>query len=224
MTMSAKQLTRSRDKKLMGVAGGIAEYLDMDPTVWRAIWVFASIMMPPLVVAYIVLGLVVPDSAAPVGTWRPVNPPWPTAAGPQPPVAPVAPAPVAPAAPTEEVAPVEAGEGAQPAAEALGQDQPQYQAPNQGQYQAPNQGQYQAPNQGQYQGERVNSRDAYRPLTKSRDRWISGVCGGIAHYFGIDPVIIRALWLASIFFFGTGIFLYIVLAILMPGPVDQTRF
>jgi phage shock protein PspC (stress-responsive transcriptional regulator) len=57
---------------------------------------------------------------------------------------------------------------------------------------------------------------SYKQLTKSDDRWLSGVCGGVAEYFDVDPLLVRALWLASIFALGTGLALYIVLAILMP--------
>ena len=33
---------------------------------------------------------------------------------------------------------------------------------------------------------------------------IAGVCSGIAKYLDIDPVIIRLIWAAAIFLFGTG--------------------
>lgn len=27
------------------------------------------------------------------------------------------------------------------------------------------------------------------------DRWVAGVCGGLGEYFGIDPTLIRLLWI-----------------------------
>ncbi len=45
---------------------------------------------------------------------------------------------------------------------------------------------------------------------------IAGVAGGLGEYFEIDPVIIRLLFLSSIFFGGFGIPVYIVLWILLP--------
>ena len=33
----AKRLVKSQDKKLFGVAGGVAEYFDIDPTIVRGI-------------------------------------------------------------------------------------------------------------------------------------------------------------------------------------------
>jgi phage shock protein PspC (stress-responsive transcriptional regulator) len=52
-------------------------------------------------------------------------------------------------------------------------------------------------------------------LRKSKNRKIFGVCGGIAEYFDIDPVIVRLIWAIAICCFGTGLLLYIVAAIVM---------
>ncbi len=51
---------------------------------------------------------------------------------------------------------------------------------------------------------------------KSANRKLCGVCGGIAEYFDIDPTLIRILWVVLVIFGGTGILLYIILAIFMP--------
>lgn len=56
-----------------------------------------------------------------------------------------------------------------------------------------------------------------RLFRDSDNKVISGVCAGIAAYFGIqDAIWIRLLFLAILFFFGTGILLYIVLSIVIP--------
>lgn len=55
-----------------------------------------------------------------------------------------------------------------------------------------------------------------RMYLSKTDNKIAGVCGGIAEYFGIDPTIVRLLWLVMIFAYGTGIMIYIVAAIIMP--------
>ncbi len=56
-----RRLTRSRDRKIAGVAAGVAEYLDSDPTVWRLIFVVAFFMAFPLSVAvYLVFWYVMP--------------------------------------------------------------------------------------------------------------------------------------------------------------------
>lgn len=55
-----------------------------------------------------------------------------------------------------------------------------------------------------------------RKLVKSQDRKICGVCGGIAEYFGIDPTIVRLVWVLVALFAGTGMLAYIIAALLMP--------
>jgi len=56
-----------------------------------------------------------------------------------------------------------------------------------------------------------------KKLYRSRtDRMIWGVCGGLAKYFDIDPVIVRVIAVASIFVTGLGILAYIIMAIVVP--------
>lgn len=45
---------------------------------------------------------------------------------------------------------------------------------------------------------------------------IAGVCAGIANYFGIDPTIVRVLYVLMVLFAGFGILLYIILWIVIP--------
>ena len=54
-------------------------------------------------------------------------------------------------------------------------------------------------------------------LYRSRtDRVLWGVCGGLAEYFDIDPVIVRVITVVSLLFGGAGIIAYIVMAIIVP--------
>ncbi len=53
-------------------------------------------------------------------------------------------------------------------------------------------------------------------LTKSYDRKICGVCGGIAEYLNIDPTLVRLAWLLLVLCAGTGVLAYIIAAIVMP--------
>ena len=56
-----KRLYKSNtDKKLDGVCAGIAEYLDMDPTIIRLLWVLATLFVGAGVLAYIVAAIVMP--------------------------------------------------------------------------------------------------------------------------------------------------------------------
>ena len=57
-----KKLYKSKtDKKLCGVCGGLAEYLNVDPTVIRLIWVFAALFAGCGLLAYIIAALVIPQ-------------------------------------------------------------------------------------------------------------------------------------------------------------------
>ena len=53
----------------------------------------------------------------------------------------------------------------------------------------------------------------YRSVT---DKKIAGVCGGIAEYFEVDSTIIRLAWAFFTFFWGFGLFAYILAAFVVP--------
>lgn len=54
-------------------------------------------------------------------------------------------------------------------------------------------------------------------LTRSRqDRVIAGVCGGLGHYFNLDPVLVRVGFVALTLAAGAGILIYILAAIILP--------
>ena len=58
-----------------------------------------------------------------------------------------------------------------------------------------------------------------KKLTKSNDKRISGVCGGIAEYMNIDVTIVRTIYAVLTFACSCfpGVLLYIALAIAMPA-------
>ena len=58
-----------------------------------------------------------------------------------------------------------------------------------------------------------------KKLYKSNNRMICGVCAGLAEYLGIDPTVVRLLWVA-LGLTGTGILLYIIAALVMPENMD----
>jgi phage shock protein C len=55
-------------------------------------------------------------------------------------------------------------------------------------------------------------------LTRSRDdRWLGGVCGGLARYFGIDSNLVRLLVVVgTVLGFGSLVIAYLVAWVLMP--------
>jgi len=57
-----KRLYRSRsDRSVAGVCGGIADYLGIDPTLVRIIWVLFAVAGGPGVILYVIMALVVPE-------------------------------------------------------------------------------------------------------------------------------------------------------------------
>jgi len=58
---SPKRLTRSRnDKMLAGVCGGVANHMNIDPTIVRLIFVLAVFLGFAGVLAYLIMWIVVP--------------------------------------------------------------------------------------------------------------------------------------------------------------------
>jgi phage shock protein C len=56
----------------------------------------------------------------------------------------------------------------------------------------------------------------HKRLIKGEQK-IFGVCSGIGNYLDIDPTIIRILFAVAAVCFGTGILLYLILAVVMPS-------
>jgi len=57
-----------------------------------------------------------------------------------------------------------------------------------------------------------------KELKRSRtDRMVAGVCGGIGEYLGIDPNVIRLVWVVvTVFTVGTGILAYLLAWLVIP--------
>jgi phage shock protein C len=57
-----KKLYLSKDKKIAGLCGGIAEYFDVDPSLIRLAWVLMTILtgFVPGILAYIIAAVVIP--------------------------------------------------------------------------------------------------------------------------------------------------------------------
>lgn len=53
-------------------------------------------------------------------------------------------------------------------------------------------------------------------LKRAKNSILGGVCAGFGNYFGIDPVIVRLIWLMTALSFGVGIITYIVAWIIIP--------
>ena len=60
-----------------------------------------------------------------------------------------------------------------------------------------------------------------RLYKSKRERMISGVCGGIAEYFGWDPSIVRLVFVIFALTGGSGILAYIAAAVILPEEDDS---
>ncbi len=78
--VAQKKLTRSRrDRKIAGVCGGIAEYLDVDPTLTRLVWVMIALFGGWGLIGYLIAWIIVPEEpltqAAPLSVPSPAPAP-----------------------------------------------------------------------------------------------------------------------------------------------------
>jgi phage shock protein C len=66
--------------------------------------------------------------------------------------------------------------------------------------------------------------EEYKHLYRSgKNKFLGGVCGGVAEYFKIDPTLIRIIWVIIVFFPpGLGIILYILFWIFVPRNPNQS--
>lgn len=64
-----------------------------------------------------------------------------------------------------------------------------------------------------YAKSNTNNKRLFRDTDNS---YIGGVCSGLSHYLGLDPIWIRFIWILLILSAGTGVFVYILLWILVP--------
>ena len=64
----------------------------------------------------------------------------------------------------------------------------------------------------------------YKRLYRSRDeRMIAGVCGGLGEYFGIDPTLVRLIFVLGAITTVSGLFwIYVILMIIVPEYVPAS--
>ena len=73
----------------------------------------------------------------------------------------------------------------------------------------------------QVQPSHWSSKRLYR---SQHDRQIAGICGGLADYFNVDPVLMRVAWVLLAFFSaGVAIVLYLILIAVIPNENEVRR-
>ena len=55
------------------------------------------------------------------------------------------------------------------------------------------------------------------------DRLIGGVCGGLAEYLDMDPVLVRLLFVLFVCLIHVGILLYPIACIIIPNETDSPK-
>jgi phage shock protein PspC (stress-responsive transcriptional regulator) len=55
-----------------------------------------------------------------------------------------------------------------------------------------------------------------RLYRSKNDKMISGVCGGLGQYFGVDTTLVRLVFLLMLIFGGSGFIIYLIMAIVVP--------
>lgn len=61
-----------------------------------------------------------------------------------------------------------------------------------------------------------------KKIYRSRDdKKLAGVCAGFAKYLGIDPTIVRLLFVFFVLWAGTGILAYIICALVIPEEPED---
>ena len=65
--------------------------------------------------------------------------------------------------------------------------------------------------------------EATKKLYRSQsERWFAGVCGGLGNYFGIDPTLVRVIFVILSLTFGSGFLIYLVLWLIIPNEPETT--
>jgi len=57
-----------------------------------------------------------------------------------------------------------------------------------------------------------------RLMRSETDRMVAGVCGGVAAYLGVDPVLVRLAFVILLLASGVGLAIYVILWVVMPTP------
>ena len=61
-----------------------------------------------------------------------------------------------------------------------------------------------------------------RRFVKNRRKLVFGVAGGLAEYFGVSPILVRAAFVVATPFSILGVVAYVILFVWMPKPPPKT--
>ena len=69
----------------------------------------------------------------------------------------------------------------------------------------------------------MNIKVSKRLYRSRKDRQLAGVCGGVADYLGIDPTLVRLVWVLFSIAGGPGLLLYLIMAAVVPEEPEFLR-
>jgi len=64
------------------------------------------------------------------------------------------------------------------------------------------------------------SSDVKKLYRSTNDRMIGGVCGGLGEYLGIDPTVIRLIFVLIALTGGAGVLIYLIMFLVVPEASD----
>lgn len=64
------------------------------------------------------------------------------------------------------------------------------------------------------------TKEIKRVYRSKKNKMLAGVCGGIAEYFEVDPVLVRLLFVLLLFMGFVGIIIYLVAWLLIPENLN----
>ena len=67
------------------------------------------------------------------------------------------------------------------------------------------------------------AKDIKRLYRSREDKIVAGVCGGLGKYFGVDPVLIRVLWVLFSLVYGSGLVAYSILWMIIPKEPEKKK-
>ena len=59
-----------------------------------------------------------------------------------------------------------------------------------------------------------------RLFRSNNDKMIAGVCGGLAKYLGMDPTVVRLIFLLLLMLGGNGFLIYLIMWIVVPAEPE----
>ncbi len=66
MESKVKKLSKGKNRMISGVCSGLADYVNMDPTIVRFLWIIVTAItgFVPGIIAYVIAAVIIPENVA----------------------------------------------------------------------------------------------------------------------------------------------------------------